>query len=124
MSYPTELRTYINEADILDEDYIYGLYINKIKEVESMNDLIEQLKEQRSQYVAEVEKLKATDLQVLINERFELRKEEIANEVRAEFDAQLSEAELKVKHYDFVIEKQEEMLLAEEKVEEINEEII
>ncbi len=111
MSYPTELRTYINEEDILDEDYVYRLYIKKLKEVENMNELIAQLKEQRDHYVAEVERLKARDINVLINERFEMKKEQIADEVRAECDAELVEAELKVKHYDFVIEKQEEMLV-------------
>lgn len=86
--------------------------------------MLENLKEKREVYVAELENLKATtDLNALINERFEAAKATIAEEVEAEFNAKLAEVELKISHYDFVI-AEEEAKLAEAVAEEPTDEII
>lgn len=84
--------------------------------------MLEQLKEMRNEYVAELENLKnTTDLEAIKNARFELIKETIAKEVEDEFNAKLAKIELNISHYDFVIAKIEEELAKEaEAAEEIN----
>ena len=67
--------------------------------------MLEKLTLQREEYAAELERLRNADLDAVVNARFELVKAKIAEEVIAEHDKKLAEAELNVKHYDFVIEK-------------------
>lgn len=82
--------------------------------------MLENLKEKREAYVAELENIKATtDLNALINERFELVKETIAKEVEDEFNAKLAEVEKKISNYDFVIAE-----LEAEAAEEVTEEVV
>lgn len=85
--------------------------------------MLERLKEQREFYVSELEVLKQADLETLKLERFELVKEQIAQEVEAEHNAKIAEAELKISHYDFVIADEEAKQVAEvteEVVEEVS----
>lgn len=75
--------------------------------------MLEELKKARAEYAAEVERLLARNLDEVVNARFELVREQIAQEVKAEFDDQLAKAQLNVEHYDFVIAKMEEKALAQ-----------
>lgn len=87
--------------------------------------MLEALKAQREVYAAEVERLNGIDLNTLVNERFELIKEQITTEVLKEHEEKLSAAELNVKHYDFVIETMEAKAVAEvEEETEAEEEVI
>lgn len=85
--------------------------------------MLENLKEKRDAYIAELENIKATtDLNAIINERFEAVKETIAKEVEDEFNAKLAEVEKKISNYDFVIaELEAESVVAEEVTDEVNE---
>lgn len=84
--------------------------------------MIEELRRQRDEYVAELEALKQTDLEAIRNARFELVKETIAQEVEAEFNEKLAGAEQNVAHYDFVIARVEAAAAAEINEENIVEE--
>ena len=86
--------------------------------------MLENLKEKRDAYVAELDNLKATtDLNAIINERFEAVRATIAAEVEAEFNAKLAEVERKISNYDFVIAELEAEVV-EEVTEEVTEEIM
>ena len=84
--------------------------------------MLEELKMQREEYAAELERLRNSDLEAVKNARFELVKEKIAEEVEAEFKEKLAKAELNVQHYDFVIETMEAKALEnlEQEVQEVN----
>ena len=84
--------------------------------------MLEELKLQRAEYAAEVERLRNSDLEAVKNARFELVKEKIAEEVEAEFNEKLAKAELNVQHYDFVIETMEAKAVddLEQEVQEVN----
>lgn len=75
--------------------------------------MLEDLKRQRDEYVLEVERLKATNLEEIKSARFELIKEQIALEVEKELADKVAAAELNVTHYDFVIKNLEAKAEAE-----------
>lgn len=119
MMFKTELRTFYKLGETpLDKyiDSIVAIDINNltIKEeddmLEKLLERIEAMKVKKEVYVAELENLKATNLDEIINNRFELVKETIAKEVEDEFNVKLAEAELKVAHFDFVIAEDEKEL--------------
>lgn len=110
MQEPTELRIIVNKQETPFEKGISSMIADNIENLIIKEDwiVLERLKAQREVYIAEVEKLKATDLEAVKNARFELIKEKIAEEVKEEFDKKLAEVELKVAHYDFVIAEEEQ----------------
>lgn len=120
----TELRVTIKQRETLIGKYISSHLAGDIKNLTLKEDwfMLEELKMQREEYAAELERLRNSDLEAIKNARFELVKEEIAREVEAEFNEKLAEAELNVKHYDFVIEKMEAKALEnlEQEVQEEN----
>lgn len=80
--------------------------------------MLERLKEQREVYVAELDQLRLTNLEVIIAERFEQVREEIAAQVERELNDKLAAVELKISHYDFVIAEEEKAIADAEAVAE------
>lgn len=107
MKYLSELRVYYKPKKNIFERYIDSLLAGDIKNLTIKEEwiMLEKLTLQREEYAAELERLRNADLDAVVNARFELVKAKIAEEVIAEHDKKLAEAELNVKHYDFVIEK-------------------
>lgn len=123
--FPTEFRMFVEKKETPLEKGISSFIAGNIKNLTIKEEwiMLENLKEKRDAYIAELENIKATtDLNAIINERFEAVKETIAKEVEDEFNAKLAEVEKKISNYDFVIaELEAESVVAEEVTDEVNE---
>lgn len=101
----TELRIMIDQKETIIDKYINRVISGDIKNLTIKEEwiMLEALKIQREEYVAELERLKNTNLEEIKNARFELIREQIALEVEKELADKVTAAELNVAHYDFVI---------------------
>ena len=119
----TEFRTTISKkADVLDI-YVKN-FLNGNKNLIIKEDwfMLEILKNQRENYVAELELLRQENLDAIKAERFEMLKDQVAAEVEREHNEKMAEVEVKISHYDFVIKMEEEKLAVE--VPEATEEVV
>lgn len=120
MRIDTECRICIDRKESFLDKYISRVISGDINILVIKEEwiMLERLKEQREFYVSELEALKLADLELVKAEKLELVREQIAQEVEAEHNAKIAEAELKISHYDFVIAEEEAKQVVEEEVEE------
>lgn len=106
--FPTEFRIYVKPKQTLLQKYINAYLSDDINlTIKEEYIMLEKLKAQREEYAAELERLKNVDIEALKLEKFEEVKANIELQVVEELNAKIADAELKVQHYDFVIENLE-----------------